>query len=416
MKHILLLAYAVSPIRGSEYSVSWNHLLKLSKYYKFTVLYGLAGDFIGDFSELDPSQGKYLDNVNFIKIKPNLYTRLWNFPNKHGFATFLFYVGYKNWHKQAYKYAEDIIKKENIDLIHYICPVGYREPGYMWKFDKPYIWGPIGGITNFQKPFFQNKDLKTKLKFFTRNIFNYLQFNFNYRLNKAVKNTNILLASTKEQKKILDKKFSRKTIYLPENGLLEIKSNQNIYNGGPLNILWVGSLIERKGLDILLSTLSMIKNLNFVLNVYGTGSLRKNYENYIKKNNLSKKIFLHGHVKREEIFEAFRDSHLFVITSHKEENSTVIWESFANCIPIISLSNSGMTDLIKEPFGISIDYECRQQIEIDLSEAISSIIDNPNILNKLSEQLLRERKKHLWSARIKKIIKLYENTTNNKYL
>ena len=26
--------------------------------------------------------------------------------------------------------------------------VGYREPGYLWKIEKPFVWGPIGGLEN----------------------------------------------------------------------------------------------------------------------------------------------------------------------------------------------------------------------------------------------------------------------------
>lgn len=417
MKHILLLAYAISPIRGSEFSVSWNHISQLSRYYKFTVLYGLAGDFMGDFSELDSSQdNNFSSNVKFIKVEPNFLSLLLNFPNKYGIVPFMFYFAYKNWHKQAYKYAQKIIENENIDLIHYINPIGYREPGYMWKFDKPYIWGPIGGITNFKKPFFQKKNLFTKVKFYIRNFVNYFQFNFNPRLNKAVKNTNILMASTFEQKKILDKKFSRNTIYLPENSILKAKSNKKIYKGDTLNILWIGTFIERKGLDILLSALKKIKNQNFILNVYGTGKLKKKYEKYIRESNLTNKIFFHGHVKRKILDKAFNDSHVFVITSHKEENPTVIWESWSNSVPVISFNNSGMSDLIDDSSGILIDYECRHQLEFDLSKSISSIIENPRILNDLTEQLVYKRKKYLWSARIKTISKIYENTTNNTYL
>ena len=40
MKNILVLAYQLSPTKGSEYSVAWNYVTRMSKYNRLTVLYG----------------------------------------------------------------------------------------------------------------------------------------------------------------------------------------------------------------------------------------------------------------------------------------------------------------------------------------------------------------------------------------
>ena len=53
MKKILVLAYCVSPTRGSEYAVAWNYITRMSKYHKLTVLYGISGEQMGDITELE---------------------------------------------------------------------------------------------------------------------------------------------------------------------------------------------------------------------------------------------------------------------------------------------------------------------------------------------------------------------------
>ena len=52
-KKILVLAYAISPTRGSEYSVAWNYVQEMSKDNKLTVLYGASGDYMGDCEEME---------------------------------------------------------------------------------------------------------------------------------------------------------------------------------------------------------------------------------------------------------------------------------------------------------------------------------------------------------------------------
>ena len=69
MKNILVLAYQLSPTKGSEYSVAWNYVIRMSKYNRLTVLYGASGEHLGDCSEMEEfAQTNILPNVTFICI------------------------------------------------------------------------------------------------------------------------------------------------------------------------------------------------------------------------------------------------------------------------------------------------------------------------------------------------------------
>ena len=46
-KHILVLAYMLSPYKGSEFSVAWNYVTEMSKDNNLTVLYGISGKHMG---------------------------------------------------------------------------------------------------------------------------------------------------------------------------------------------------------------------------------------------------------------------------------------------------------------------------------------------------------------------------------
>lgn len=45
--NILVLAYLLSPSKGSEYSVAWNYVTHMSKKNNLTVLYGASGNQMG---------------------------------------------------------------------------------------------------------------------------------------------------------------------------------------------------------------------------------------------------------------------------------------------------------------------------------------------------------------------------------
>lgn len=97
---VLLLAYSISPVRGSEYSVGWNHLTYMSEACDITVLYGLAGPHMGDLEEVEAYLRDFgqIANCKFEPIRPNLLARLLNMPNRNGVLVYSFYLAYWVWH------------------------------------------------------------------------------------------------------------------------------------------------------------------------------------------------------------------------------------------------------------------------------------------------------------------------------
>ena len=72
MKHILVLAYAISPYKGSEFSVAWNYVKNMSKDNKLTVLYGTSDEHMGEVQSMERFlRDNQLDNVTFVPVKPD---------------------------------------------------------------------------------------------------------------------------------------------------------------------------------------------------------------------------------------------------------------------------------------------------------------------------------------------------------
>ena len=169
MKTILLLAYAISPTKGSEYSVGWNFLINLAKNNKIFVLCGLSGDHMGDTEEIEQYfKHNPHPNINLILVKPTRLANLINWPNRVGILGPIFYLAFPFWQKEAYRIAKEINERERIDIVHHLNPIGFREPGYLWKLDKPFIWGPIGGAVFVNPILLKNFPLTNKIFFFKK--------------------------------------------------------------------------------------------------------------------------------------------------------------------------------------------------------------------------------------------------------
>lgn len=416
-KNILVLAYAISPIRGSEFSVAWNYINEMSKDNDLVVLYGAAGNHMGDFDELDSwLLTNSILNVKFVPVYPNSFTLKLNYLNRKSIFPYVFYLAYNLWHRQVYKAAKELIANEHFDLIHFLNPIGYREPGHLWKLGLPYIWGPIGGIPNRPKHLFKDLTLKNRTLFTVRNWVNSIQFKFNKRLKNALHETDLLLTATTENQFLIKKEYKIESIYIPENAIVESKSIPRIINkkeGDICNIAWIGSIDSRKSLNFLIAALGKVQIGNWHLHIIGEGSLKQAMQDLAETMLINTKITWYGHIQRKEVFEILNSAHLHVITSLGEGNPTTIWEAMDRGIPTISLNHCGMKDVICERCGVKINIESVQQVKTDLAFVISNLIQNPTKINNLSAGVLECAKSHTWSKRRRLFNSYYDLAIEN---
>ena len=138
---LLISAYACCPNRGSEPGMGWNFVSGLSKFHEVHV--------ITEQEKWEVELKKYLKE--YPELSKNL--RFYFIRKKRGRKIRKiwppsYYCFYRQWQKEAFKLAIKLDDKENFDLVHQLNMVGYREPGYLWKINKPFVWGPIGGLEN----------------------------------------------------------------------------------------------------------------------------------------------------------------------------------------------------------------------------------------------------------------------------
>lgn len=416
-KNILVLAYQLSPTKGSEYSVAWNYVTRMSKYNKLTVLYGVSGEHLGDCDEMEEfAKSIGLPNVTFVCVKPNKWTNMLNWCNRHNFLNYTFYFAYQAWQKQVYKVAKTLIQNEKIDLIHFVGPTGYREPGYLWKLGLPYIWGPIGGANSNSLILTKKISTISKLKFIFRNWANQIQLKFNRRLRNALRCTDLLLTSTSENQQIFKTVLHINSYYLPENSIASpIKLNEKKFNNiDKFHFIIVGSLIPRKAVNILLEALVLIKHKEkIVVDIVGNGPERQALEVFSKKHQLQSYINWHGQLPRNKAVDVFNNAHMHVITSTSEGNPTTIWEAMSHGVPTISFDHCGMHDTICERCGIRIPIHNYNQCVNDLANEIDELLEHPKRFEELAFGVLECAKKFTWEEREKFLLNYYEMAISN---
>lgn len=101
-----------------------------------------------------------------------------------------------------------------------------------------------------------------------------------------------------------------------------------------IKLLFVGRLVEVKGIKRLCEILKRIKNEPWHLTICGDGPLRDYLEDFLSKNSLNDKVSLVGSVK--DIERYYCNSDILVMTSLKEGLPMVIAEAMSFEVPVIA--------------------------------------------------------------------------------
>lgn len=417
--NILVMAYAISPYRGSEYAVAWNYVAHMSKYHRLTVVYGASGNHMGDVVEMEEyARSHTMANVRFIAVKPDKLARALNWPNRHDFFVYSFYYAYRRWHWQVYKQVLELLKTDHFDLVHYVGMIGYREPGYLWKLGLPYVWGSVSGANNAPWQLMKHMPLLGRVKLTFRSLANTIQFHTKRRLQKALKATDILLTATSENQQKFRQVHHKDSICLPENcitGTITLDESK-FNNPAKYNIIVIGRLDARKSVGIFLEALAQVRNRDKLhVDIVGDGPLRARLQGYDREHGLDGLITWHGQLPRVEAVKIFNRAHLHVITSVSEGNPTTIWEAMSYGVPTMSFDHCGMHDTICDKCGIRIPIAKRYDDCVSsIAHNIDVLLEYPERFYQLAKGTIECAKKYMWAKREIILNQLYGNLLSKK--
>jgi len=119
---------------------------------------------------------------------------------------------------------------------------------------------------------------------------------------------------------------------------------------GPLKIISVARLIERKGQHHLIQAARLLKDrqISIQVSLVGTGDSRKNLEKLALNLDLEDCVKFIGYVPREEIAQYYVASHLFVLPSFYEGMSLAALEAMSAGLPLILTRTGGTSELVVE--------------------------------------------------------------------
>lgn len=346
-----------------------------------------------------------LPNAHFCYFDLSYWLRFYKRGNRG------IHVYYYLWQIGIYFLARRLHYKIHFDLVHHVTFNAFRVPGLLFYLPTRFIWGPVGGghqaPPNFERVF----GFKMWFEDF-RCIFNQLA-KISWSVNKALKSAETILVADRSTLNFLPERYTNKYKLMLETGIAldssDSKTNYQLENS-VFHILWVGALIPRKGLPILLRSLNLLKHrLEFRVSIVGDGPEMKRCKRMAKKLSIGEKVIFFGKIPQLDVHEYYSKADVFVFTSLRDTSGNVVLEAMSSGLPIICLDHHGVADVVNKECGIKIKPLTYNQVVPDLANALYKLSRDQNLREKFGTGA-RKRVIEIydWDKKGEEMNKIYE--------
>jgi glycosyltransferase involved in cell wall biosynthesis len=158
---------------------------------------------------------------------------------------------------------------------------------------------------------------------------------------------------------------------LPETAKMNTKLNIGILGG-------MGNY--RKGLDILIKAVSLLKDMEMTVHIGGDGKYLTNFRDLARELGVEGNCLFYGEIKPESIQDFYSGLDFYVLPSRDETFGVVVIEAMACGLPVIATRCGGPEEIITNETGVLIGKENPQE----LAKAIRSLAGNLDSYNRKS--------------------------------
>jgi len=187
------------------------------------------------------------------------------------------------------------------------------------------------------------------------------------------------------------------------------------YDDGKINIVFVGRLEKRKGVQYLLDAFRKLKKeySDIRLIVVGPGvNLRRRYEWWVRVKRLKDVVFTGG-VGYDDLPRYYQTADIFCApATGKESFGIVLLEAMALGKPIVASANPGYASVVKhgEQALMAAPHNSTA-----LAGALRRLIDDKELRMRMGERGLQTVQQYNWSAVAKRLLEYYVQASGGKF-
>lgn len=372
MMRILMLNCEFPPIGGGAANMNWYFLKEVAKHHDVEI------DLITSGLNHTTINHDFGSNINIRKVnvwKKNLHH--WTLREMMIYTI------------KAYFIASRLMLKNKYDLVHAVFGFPSGLIAYLLRKKVPYVVSMRGSDV----PFFNTR------------------FTFGYKLigpliKKIWASASALTANSKGLKELALLTDPQIDIRVIPNGVDNNEFSPLVAESGKgTRLLTVARLINRKGIDYLIRSLSDLKDTipDLSLTIVGSGNKQTELEALVKKRELSDSVKFLGEVPHNELAAIYSSHDVFILPSFNEGMSNAMLEAMASGLPIVTTETGGTMEMLN---GNAVIIEKGSSDSI--RDALRTILPDKEKLNEMKRLSLERAKDFSWSKTVHEYFDFYD--------
>jgi glycosyltransferase involved in cell wall biosynthesis len=418
---ILACAHEFSPAQGSECAVGWHCLTQLARRHDVTVLCASGSqqrpsayktaveDYVRTHGPIDGLEIVFVDQPRGARLLAALNRKLFGGEGL-GFPL-LFYAALRFWHRAAYRRAEQLDPRR-FDVVHHVTPIAFWAGSDLWKFGRPYVWGPVSGAGALSLEFAASAGRRMLLFEILRTAFNSFQARTSIALRRSARRAAAILTVGREETELFLRLGASPPIAMIETAAPAVTPSARRRHdaGGATNLrlLWSGQHVDRKALPLLLHALaSSHLRERLELHVLGGGPRTEEWQQVARGLGLTS-VHWRGQLRHAEALAEMRKADVLVHTSIREGTPHVVLEAMALGLPIVCHDIAGQSVAVTERCGIKIPLVAPARSIEAFRLAIERLAEEPLLLEELSAGAAARAAELTWETKATEIARVYE--------
>jgi len=297
---------------------------------------------------------------------------------------------YVLWQWCAARHVQKFFTALPFDAVQHVTYVSVRYPSFIGSLGIPFYFGPVSGGEKVPAKLRKGFSFRERWRERLRDLSNCLvplDPLLRWVCGRADKiivtrDTVPLIPRTWRHKCDVQLAIGLSREYLDQAGA-EVKRSAHC-----LRLLYVGRLLEWKGLDIALHAVRQLKQwqLDVRFTIVGDGPARSRLARLAQKLELSEIVEWAGCIPHSEVENQYRAADLFLFPSLRDSGGTAVLEALAHGLPVVCTELGGPGVTVNERCGRVVPALDRTQKELatGLADAVREIMTTSGLHHHLS--------------------------------
>ena len=311
-----------------------------------------------------------------------------------------------------------LIAGGKVSLVHQPIPVSPLAPSRIYGLGVPVVIGPMNGNMRYPPGY---EDYENRLSRFMIPAVRLMAGLVNFLI-PGKRRADALLVANERTRDGLPFKDHPNIITLVENGVdLSIwragSQSARVSKPGTLKLIFMGRLIRLKALDISLKAIAKARRegIDVTLDVLGDGPERAPMEKLAAELGLRDQVRFLGFRPQQKCAELMGKADALMLNSLRECGGAVVLEAMSLGKPVIAGDWGGPPDYLDDTCGILVDPTPRSSFADRLSDAITSLANDPERRYSMGEAGIHKIEREFdWEKKIDRILEIYRDALDNR--